>query len=210
MGTRLPLRVVLVYKGVKRKFFSLFTGRDNSFYIHLYRPHGQPWRIPGADFNKKGEHGALLDFEKFSEPGFGLHKITFHKSGYIHLTDKQARRYRNGVRGPAFEDVSLPYDLCLLVPCSPEMLPAHEGGRAFVAEVVLPNEIGPFYASLTLISTSAPSVAAQGPLIVQPVSFLFPGFDHSIALTMWPVREMVADKVPDWPPFPFFILRTGA
>jgi len=213
MGRQLPLRVVLVYKGVKTKFFSLFPGKDNSFYIHLYRPPGQPWRIPGGDPSKAGDGRSIipLDFANFSEPHFDLHKVTFHRSGYIHLTDKERRRYRDGVRGPAFGDIALPYDLCLLVPCKPQMLPMHEGQRGLVFEIGLHDEIGPFWVCLTLIDALSPLPATQGPLIRQPVNFLFPGCDKGIALTMWPVLDEVTRKqLPDWPPFPFFVLRIGA
>jgi hypothetical protein len=128
MAKPLPVRVVLESKGAKRKFFKLFADRDNSIYIRPDRPPGQPWRIPGGP--EQDAQGRIhLDFQNFKSPSFDLNKISYHKSGYIHLTDRSGKRYRDGTRGPAFSEMELPYDLCILVPCNPDLLPPHTKNR---------------------------------------------------------------------------------
>lgn len=210
MGRRLPLRIVLQFRGTTRKFCSLFVGRDNSFYVHPYRPPGQPWRVPGGDAEKSQAGRAQLDLKDFTSPQFNLHKLSYHQRGFIHLTNTMGQRYRDGICGPAFEDLSLPYDFCVLVPCDPGLLPVHAGDPGFVARIALPDEIGPFYVTLTIIQGAAPPAPMQGPLIVQPLNFVFEGCAYGIALTMWPVKGTTEEAVPAWPPFPFLLFRTAA
>jgi hypothetical protein len=209
MPAKVPFRVVVTYEGVPRKFFSIFQGRDGSLYIHLNRPDGQPWRIPGGGDGKEEPKRLTLDFVDFREPGFKLHKITFHPSGYIHLTNKEGVRHRGGTRGPAFAEMSSPYDLCVLVPCRPEQLPIFAKDRSIVVNLALPEEIGPFYATLSLIKSSASLPQAAGPLLV-PMLVLPLEASLSLALTIRPVLDAAGEGTTSWPPFPFFLLRIAA
>jgi hypothetical protein len=109
MPKRLPLRVIIRFRGTDHKFFTLLAGKDNSFYIHPYRPEGQRWRLPGGG-SQRGKSGKLsLDFMKFVEPSLEMNKLTLHPSGFIHVTDPNGRRYREGTCGPSFMEMPLPY-----------------------------------------------------------------------------------------------------
>jgi hypothetical protein len=210
MAKRLPLRIVLDFRGTGRKLCTLHVGADNSFYIHSYRPSGTPWCVPGGTGQTDASGRIQLDFKKFISPPFSLHKISYHPSGFIHLTNTEGKRYRDGVRGPAFSEMKLPYDFCIIAPCDPGLLPGHARERGFVVRIALTDDIAPFYVTLTIIDAGAPPPPAQGPLIVQPVNVIFPACALGIALTMWPVKGATEEAVPVWPPFPFFLYRLAA
>lgn len=210
MPKRLPLRVVLQFRESNRKFFALLAAKDNSFYIHPYRPEGQPWRIPGGGAKPDAAGKQTLDLINFVEPTLQMHKLTLHQSGFIHVTDRHGKRHREGTRGPSFRKMPLPYDMCTLIPCNPGLLPMHKDERGHAAFIALPDDIGPFYMTITIIEASAPPPAVAGPLLPkQPINFLFEGLDYGIGLTMWPVVHG-SDVVPEWPSFPFFLVRTAA
>ena len=210
MPKRLPLRVVLQFRETNRKFFSIMAAKDNSFYIHPYRPSGQPWRIPGREAESDASKTQTLDLINFFEPSLQMNKLTLPQSGFIHVSDRYGKRHREGTRGPRFREMPLPYDMCTLIPCHPGLLPLHENGRAHVAFIALPDDIGPFHMTITIIAASAPPPAVAGPLLTkQPINFLFEGMDYGVGLTMWPVI-FGPNIPPEWPSFPFFLVRTAA
>ncbi len=211
MARRLPLRIVLNYRGVSRKFVTVIVGKDNSLYIHQNRPLGQPWRMPRVEAASDASARMILDFKNFEEPTFELAKLTIHQSGFIHTTDRRGKRYKEGTRGPSFAEMQLPYDMCVLVPCDPELLPPHQRDRAHVAQIELPDDIRPFHLTLSVIASSAPPLPVAGPLLPrQPLNFLFEGLPRGIALTLWPVKPKEPGAIVEWPPFPFVIVRTAA
>jgi hypothetical protein len=204
MSHELKLRAFLEYEGIPRKFFTLLVGRDNSFYVHLARPIGQPWRYPGTSAAR--ENGMIeLDFINFVEPSFDLRKISFHPTGYIHSTDAKGKRFRDGLRGPAFSDMTLPHEICAMCPSHPTTLPTFDQAGGNTLRIVIPNECGPFSAVLSIIETSMPPAASVPD--VWPI--IFPEVRFSLLLSLRPVREMVRKEPPPWPPFPFFVLMTG-
>ncbi|MBL0011025.1 MAG: hypothetical protein IPP22_08610 [Nitrosomonas sp.] len=75
----------------------MFEGKDGSIYIHINRESGKPWITPSISPH---EMGMKLDFKNTETPEFEPHKISFHPSGYIHITNKNGCRYRDGMRGP--------------------------------------------------------------------------------------------------------------
>lgn len=202
-----PLRVRFEALGHLRAFLTIFVGRDNSVYIHPSRPTGQPWTAPGITPQAEG---LRLGFASPNYQTFALHKLSFHPSGFIHLTDSASQRYRSGIRGPKFEEITLPYDVAVFVPCDPTNLPAPSNRRGFYVDIALPENVKPFYLAFSLISDQDPPAAVQGPYIPHPMNFFFPGLPIGLALTMWPVRTEAGDPAPAWPPFPFFMFRTAA
>lgn len=207
MATTVPFRVVLVHRGRARKFFTLFQGRDGSLYVDLYRPEGQPWRVPGTGLGASNE--MLLDFANYSEPGFELHKISFHPSGYIHLSDTRGQRFKDGRRGPAFTEVPSPHDLCALVPPSLEQLPAAGNERGMVVDLVLPDDVGPFYTTLSLVAGEIVAPDDRGTLL-RPVFGLPVNSGHKLAFVSRLVRNREDGTPANWPPFPFFLIRSAA
>lgn len=202
MPASVPFRVVLTSGGKSRKFFSLFQGKDGSIYIHPYRLAGEPWRVPGGD-DPVGER-TRLDFANFSEPGFELHKISFHPSGYIHLTNKNGERFRDGTKGPAFEDMNSPYLLCLLAPPELNRLPSAGNEKGMVVDLVLPEGIGPFFVTLALAREEVGSSGGGHLTLVLPLNE-----GGRLIIAVRPVGLAAGATTANWPPFPFFLLRTG-
>ena len=137
MAKRLPFRIILKHRGVARKFLSLITAKDNSIFIHQNRPDDQGWKIPGYSSAADTSGRMRIDFKNYDEPSFEMQKLTIHQSGFIHITNKKGERLRDGIRGPAFSDMELPYDICVIVPCNPELLPVYSTDKAHVAELEL-------------------------------------------------------------------------
>lgn len=147
--------------------------------------------------------GALLDFANFREPGFELHKITFHRSGCIHLTDRNGQRFRDGTKGPSFDEMTSPYELCLLAPPELHRLPAAGDGNGMIANLVLPDDISPFFVMLSL---SQADVSKPAPtLLTLPLTG-----GRTLLIGAHPVGGGARATQADWPPFPFFLLRTAA
>jgi len=150
-----------------------------------------------------------LDFVNYRQPEFELHKLTFHPTGFIHLTNETGRRYRDGTRGPAFSQMVCPYDFCALAPCHQEQLPELTENRGALVNLALPDEVDPFYATLSFIDPLETAPRASGPqvapLIVVPI-----GSPWNLAISMRAVVDIARSEAPAWPPFPFFVLRTAA
>jgi hypothetical protein len=110
MAVRLKIRVRLEFDAVLRKFFTLVVDRDNSFYISMARPAGQPWRQPRRrDVVKEdGVAGIDLDLLNFIEPDFDTQKVSLQRRGFIHSTDKMGKRFKSGIKGPSSEEMTFP------------------------------------------------------------------------------------------------------
>lgn len=201
MSRELKVRVFFEHANVHRKFFTVFAGKDNSFYVHLSRPAGQPWRYPGLSApNSDGM--ARLDFKNFVEPAFDLSKVSLHPSGFIHSTDPYGKRYTDGLRGRPFSEMTLPTEICAMYPCHPSALPLFDQYGGNTIRILIPEETGPFGGVLSIIETAAPETVSGS------TNLLFAGFRFSLRLTPRPVTEMIANNPPPWPPFPFFFLNT--
>lgn len=208
MAKSLPLRLSLVARGSVWKFLSVFCGRDNSFYVHPYRPNGVPWMTPA--FRRESDGRIALEVARPIAQGFALNKISFHTSGYINLTDHLGKRHRDGVRGPAFGEMELPYDLATFVPCRPWDLPAVNEDRGVHANFVLPEEVTPFTVGVTVVEADNPPKRVSGPIVDHPVTFIFPNHRYALSVTLWPVKSLTDSEVIEWPAFPFFLLRVSA
>lgn len=208
MPKLIPFRLILSVQGKRHKFLSVFADRDNSIYVHPYRPEGEPWFTTGSEPTGSAQ-GVRINFEAFAPTPMDLQKLTLHSDGAVHLKCRNGERYRK-VRGPAFSDMSMPYDFGAFVPCHPKRLPEYTKSRAFDVEIEFPDMPPPVYAVLSLFETAAPPLGVQGPVIPHPLCFDFPGRRYGVALTMWPVLHQVAEQEVQWPPAPFFLYRTAA
>jgi hypothetical protein len=208
MPRDVPVRIEFIYRGDIRKLLSFFTGRDNSFYFHPYRPSEAPWhtQLPRGETSPSSKQ-LEIDFTKFRPSSFAFDKISFHPSGFIHLKSLAGERYVDGIRGPQFSDLPLPYDFAVFVPCELTQLPLHTPGKYMDIQIELPDDVPPFYSTFSIVSTEGLPKTVQGPIIPHPLSFVFPQRDLAVALTLWPVRPSSAE--PSWPECPFHIYRTG-
>jgi hypothetical protein len=205
-----PVRIVLQANGATTKFLNLFVGKDESLYIHMYRPTGQPWMAPPASLvNIPGGKLQPIEFGRFTPSDFQHNKVTFHPSGYIHLTDTAGKRLRDGVRGPRFSDIALPYDFATFAPCEPALLPPITKGRYLDLVFDLLTPIQPLYVTLSMVDPEAPSPSAPASIFGEPSLVSFQHSRFLIAFTFWNVKAMDPTPVP-WPPFPFHLLRITA
>jgi hypothetical protein len=206
MASRVPFRVTLTYQGIQRKFFTLFQGRDGSLYIHPNRDDSKPWKTPSIE---NFEQGIKLDFENPNVPNFEPHKISFHPSGYIHLTNKSGERLRDGIIGPKFEEMENLHLLCVLAPSLLSEMPIFKNDpRCMLVDLVIPDGIGPFVVALALLKGEMPK---EPPDQLPIARFILPlESGHKLTFALRPVKRIIESTLANWPPFPFFILATGS
>lgn len=185
----------------------MFEGKDGSIYIHPNRGHKKPWMTPGLESN---DTELKLDFNNSNTPKFELHKISFHPSGYIHLTNKQNKRYRDGTRGPTFEEMDSLYLFCIIVPSSLDEMPIFENDKkCMLVNLVLPNNVPPFYMTLALAKEDPGAPENDGTLIMP--RFILPlNSGYKLTFVLRSVKQRDRETPANWPPFPFFLLRTAA
>lgn len=207
MPSTVPFRIVLTNNGVPRKFFTLFQGKDGSLYIHPNREDGNPWQAPGFT---NDETGMKIDFNNISTPEFELHKISFHPSGYIHLTNKYGERYREGTRGPTFEQMESPYLLCIIAPSRLDEMPVFKNdSKCMLVDIVLPDNIPPFFMTLALAKEEVGPAEDDGTLITP--RFILPlSSGYKLTFLLRAVKPRDNETPVNWPPFPFFLLRIAA
>ena len=194
-------RVILKAGETTAKFLNILVGKDGSIYVHMYRPSGTPWMAPPpALVNIPAGVRQRLDFDHFTPSPFQYNKVSFHPSGYIHLTDTAGKRLRDGVRGPSFRDLKLPHDFGTFVPCEPTRLPQHTPGRYLDLVFDLPAPVQPLYVTLSLVDPDAPPPSALASIFEKPVLVRFKQHRLLVAVSLWLVRAMDPTPVP-WPPF---------
>lgn len=202
-----PFRVVLSSGNLRRKFFSLFEGKDGSLYIHANRDTNIPWKAPNLE--KVGE-SLKLDLKNPNVYDFEPHKISFHPSGYIHITDKRGNRFKDGTRGPSFEEMEDHYLFCILAPCEIENLPPFDGKeRGMLVELAFPRGVDPFFVTLALLKNGDPVQEPEDTNLIN--RFILPlksGLKLTFALRR--VAPMKPNERACWPEYPFFLLRTAA
>ena len=200
---QIPFRVQLKMEDRILSFLTIFPGRDNSLYFHPARPTGAPWITPRVEDVDGNRH---LHFSNPCIREFELNKISFHPSGYIHLTDRNGRRFRDGVRRTEFARADLPHSLASFVPCDPRTLPPASAKPGLNLVINLQDGTRPFYLSFSLCRESNVQPAVKGAYIPHPVFCFFPDLEFGVGMTMWPVGSK-DEEMPTWPPFPFFLLR---
>jgi hypothetical protein len=201
-------RILLKAGPTPTKFLNLLVGRDGSVYVHMYRPIGAPWMAPPPTLiDIPAGQSRPIEFDRFTPSSFNHNKVTFHPSGFIHLTDTAGKRLRDGVRGPAFKDMVLPYDLAAFVPCEPSRLPPVTSGHYVDLIFELPEPVTPLRVTISLVDPSAPPPNAEQSIYGKPEVLQFPHFHLLLAVALWTVQSLDPTPVP-WPPFPFHFLRT--
>jgi len=208
MPSTVPFRVVLTKNGVSRKFFTLFEGKDGSLYIHPNRENGKPWQTP---ILTNIETGVKIDFTNPNTPEFELHKISFHPSGYINLTNKKGERYNECMRVSTFEEMDSLYLLCLIMPCKLEEMPVFENdSKCMLVDLVIPDNISPFFMMLELTKEEVVPPPEDNGLIITPRFILPLNNGYKLTFLLRRVKPRNNETVVNWPPFPFFLLRTAA
>jgi|GEM_PF-5550394 len=117
---RQPIRIIFKHQDVLYKFLTIFVSEDNSFHFHLYEESNKEFEYYNLTKEKDGK--SKIDINKPVNSNFLRHKFTFHKSGYIHSTDKNGKRFKDGIKGLAFNEIETSNLILMFAPKSIESL----------------------------------------------------------------------------------------
>ncbi len=99
-----PTRIIFRYQGKLFKFMNYFSDKkDNSFYFHIYEESTEKLKIPNIPLHERKDR--MIDFEDFVDTDFKRNKLSFHQSGFIHSTDENGKRFKDGVVGKPFTSI---------------------------------------------------------------------------------------------------------
>lgn len=90
-STNNQARFGVLWKGEVYDLLSVYTGKDETVYVTTYDKHG---KVGNTRLPTRGERsmGATVDLTKIKTYVFEQNKVSFHPSGYIHMTDKKGGR----------------------------------------------------------------------------------------------------------------------
>ncbi len=166
---RQQIRFIFKYKDELYKFLSIFTSNDNSFHFHLYEESDKPFKYFNSSLTEENE--LKIDIKNPVSSAFIRHKFTFHKSGYIHSTNKHSDRYKDGVKGIPFNEIETSNLILLLAPQKIELLEKYKpkkDGHNFI--VPIDEKQSPFSFNFEVFKKSSlnnlptiPTKILQGP-----------------------------------------------
>lgn len=205
MPRNVPFRVVLTQGETTYKFFSLFEGKDGSIYIHPNRK-DRPWITPKLE---KLNNGMKINIENSITRDFDVQKITFHRSGYIHVSNKERERLRDGIRGPSFEKIEPPYPLCVIAPSVLTEMPIFKTDKkSAVVNLQIPEKVTPFYITISFHSEDEkPDKDLINRISAKLVLPMKSGYKLSFVLRT--VGLGPKGEIPPWPKAPFFLMKMG-
>lgn len=88
-------RIVFEYRKQLYKLFSFIVGKDGSFYFHIYRHDDQ--RRQRVEVTRLSDGNLVIDGTKVVDDQFPAEKISRHRSGYIHIQDREGNREHDGI-----------------------------------------------------------------------------------------------------------------
>jgi hypothetical protein len=211
MAKQKSCRIIFEYRGKYHPFLSFWVDKnDNSFYFHIYR---RPGETPMSSNDGPIQNGSRIDFQLFKPTGFNENKMSFHGSGYIHSTDKYGRRYRDGVRGIAFQKIETYLCFLLVAPPNPAHLveiPSIDVNRDL--QIHLPDDVAPFALQFTIIkkgTKTLPQIPIEECLFKEFIICEFTDKQFNLLLAATKVLKGQALEDVSWPKFPFVMKRIG-
>ena len=209
---RKPSRIIFGYKNKNYKFVSFFVDKnDNSFYFHLYRKLGEKLMSSGKSNNN--ESIKQIHFSSFKPTDFEENKISFHESGYIHSTDKYGHRYKDGVVGIPFRDISSYMFILVLATKNPEeLVEIHTVDNARDIHIKLPDTIHPFMVQFAILkkgSSSLPLIPANQNILGSLIHCDYNDKEYDLLIALTEVLNKTGKDRIDWPPFTLILKRTG-
>lgn len=200
-------RIIFGYKNRNYKFVSFFTDKkDNSFYFHLYRRPGETPMEPKIPLHERGD--SKIDFTSYHQTNFKENKISFHKSGYIHSTDNQGNRFKDGTIGIPFETIDSFLFILVLAPHNPtEMIKLDKIDSTRDVHIGLPDNIEPFAVHFAVYKRNTnpkPNVLHR---IGRIIKCEYNNKDFGLLICLSKVLKATGiDKV-NWPPFTLVLKR---
>jgi hypothetical protein len=202
-------RLLMEYEGRCSKLLHIAWSPQSDVHIHPYRGPDEPFRPfplniqPGVD--------TTIRWDDFKPLEFDHNKVTFHRSGVVHSTDRGARRLKDGIHILEFSDIDDYHDIFVVVPRHPSELPAvtpRKGSRDVVFEV--PTGIRPFYLLLTLFRAGQfPKLPPPKPPLSEYPCISEPGLDYGLVISSHFSTLRGPEGNLEWPPFTFWLARVG-
>ncbi len=199
-------RIYFKYLGNLYKFLNFSTSKDNSFHFHLYEESGKMLKYYPL---KKLPDGRLkIDMKNLKETEFIRNKFTFHPSGVLHSSDKDKNRFKDGLKGIAFNDISDSNLVLILAPKQVNALLKSEPpkkGHTLIIELI--DQINPFTLNFEVFRKSKRNVLKQIPvdIINGPHTIEWPDLEFGLRFyiqsvggnPLWPEVSMVLKRIVD-------------
>lgn len=177
---------------------------DNSFYFHFYDDVVEKVKLPKTPLENRND--GKIDFSDYVETDFKRNKISFHKSGYIHSTDKLGNRLRDGIIGFSFNEIEISKLVLICAPKKIEYLNTTEKIRESTDIIIhLPKEIKPFTIHFDVYRNTR-----DKELDISNPNLLFGGFimvtfpDQEYGLRIY-AQKVLGRAI--WPPFNIILTR---
>lgn len=207
VNTSKPLyRAVLAYRGQKYKLLNFMIGKDNSFYVHLYRQAGEPWRTSDNPVTK----GTVLDLAQFEANSFDMHKVSYHPSGFHHVTDPNGKRLNDKQSTPPFDQLPMPYNFLAVSPALPSILVPYSANRkSWDLTISLTDDAKPFLVQFSIWKTDTPFASDPQPDTDIAYCFSQPGLQFGLLIFLRSILPPPEGVAPNWPPFTFWLRRVS-
>jgi len=206
MAKEKSTRIVFKYNNKYYKFIGFFVDKnDNSFYFHTYEEANQNFKM--FDFLWKQNESTKIEFERFKEFDFVKNKLSFHESGFIHSTDKNGKRLKDGVKGIPFSKIDTSLLILIIGPKKIEtLIEIDEPNKNRDLLIELP-EVNPFTINIEVYRKSE-----ANKLDINHANNIFGGYilfsqqNKEFGLRIYAQK---VEGVPVWPPFTLTLTRIG-
>lgn len=199
-------RIVFNYKTKFYKFICFFVDKnDNSFYFHTYEEVNQNLKLISSNWQENQINH--IDFKNITEFYFHKNKLSFHESGFIHITDKHGNRLKDNVIGIPFSEIETSLHILFFAPKKIDTLVVLEKINNQDIIIELPDDIKPFTLHFDVFRKSKiDSLNCDNP------NLLFNDFkiktyeNKEFGLRLY-LQKVLGDA--QWPPVSFNRLRVG-
>jgi len=164
------------------------------------------------DGDKKGRM-LRIHFPSFIPTGFSENKISFHESGYIHSTDRNGQRYRDGVVGIPFREIKSCHFVLAVAPRNPTEMPELEvmDERRDI-KIDLPEDVAPFVVQFAIARKSInqmPDIPQEQMFMKGYIRWSHENKEFDLLIAMTKVLKSNDSDVIMWPPFPLVLKNLG-
>ena len=177
--------------------------KDNSFYFHIYEECSKKLKIPVQERND-----GLIDFRDFVDTDFRRNKLSIHQSGYIHSTDENGKRFKDGVVGIPFTSIEKSLLILVLGPQKIETLVEIETTNLKTDILVeLPKDLTPFTINFEIYrKTKISELDFAIPNLISG-GFILTEYDSKEFGVRFYLQKVLGDAI--WPPFNLILTRIG-
>lgn len=202
-----PTRIIFRHQGKFFKFMNYFPDKkDNSFYFHIYEESSQKLKIPNIPLQERKD--GMIDFGDFEDTDFKRNKLSFHQSGYIHSTDENGNRFKDGVVGIPFNSIEKSLLILVLGPKKIDKLVEIETTNMKTDILIeLSTDITPFTVNFEIYRKT--KISELDFLVPNLISggFIFTEYDSKEFGVRLYLQRVLGNAV--WPSFNLILTRIG-